>query len=243
MLEQAVRRSVVDAVVIDPQVDGTVCLAEIRRLLEGYPGMPVVVYTPLSPTSLKVVVELAQYGLHHVVLHRFDDEPRRFRDLLDRLAGDALSDSLLEQLSAPLGRLPAGTARAIERLFGAPHRFFGAPDLAAEAGVAVRKLYRQLAAAGLSSPRIVVQGARLLRAFSYLQNPQCLVEDAAGKLGYSAPRVLSSQIREVTGLRPTEWRQRMSGEELVCLLTRRLSVELVCRESSARAAQRNGSGE
>lgn len=240
MLEQVMRRNVVDAVVIDPQVEGSLSTAEIHRLLRGFPGTPVVVYTLLSPASLRAVVEMAQHGLNHVVLHRFDDEPGRFRDLLERLPGEALGESLLERLSVPLRRLPAGTARAIERLVGAPHRFFGAPDLAAEAGVAVRKLYRQLEAAGLAPPRVVVQSARLLRAFSYLQNPLCLVEDAAGKLGYSAPRILSAQIREVTGLKPTEWRRQMTGDEFVVVLTRRLwsgceQSKLVCAPGNGRS--------
>lgn len=221
-LVAALRRVNVDVVVVDPQVQGVLHAPEVQRLIDGFPRTPIVIYTLLSPGSLRAVVQLARAGLQHVVLHRFDDEPHRFRELLERLPGEALGQTLLERLSIPLARLPANTERAIERLFAVPSRFTSSPDLAAASGVTVRQLYRQLEVAGLASPRIVIQGARVLRAYAYLQNPGCLVEDVARKLGYSAPRVLSAQIREMTGTRASEWCCEMQPAQLIELLARRL---------------------
>jgi AraC-like DNA-binding protein len=240
-----------DVVVLDPSAEGTAAVAEVREIVRRHPALPVVVYTFLTPTSMKAVVALAKHGgVEHVVLHRFDDEPRRFLELLERLPGYAMSDRLLERLAEPLGALPTGTARAIERMFRSPGRFGGASDLAAAAGITARQLYRQLDVAGLASPRVLVQGARVLRAYAYLREPQCLLEDVAARLGYSAPRVLSRQVYEATGLLPTELRQRLGGEELIALLAARLAerdaeggaMETPPDAAVARAVVREGVG-
>jgi AraC-like DNA-binding protein len=218
------RTAPADVVVVDPQVDGTVGVTQVREIVRRHPALPIVVYTYLSPASLKAVVELARYGVEHVVLHRFDDEPRRFLELLERLPGCVMGDRLLERLTAPLAAVPLPTARAIEQMVRSPGRFGGAEDLAAAAGITARQLYRQLDAAGFASPRVLVQGARVLRAYAYLREPECLLEEAAARLGYSAPRVLSRQVQEATGRTPTTLRQEVGIEEFLGLLATRLTA-------------------
>ena len=221
-VEEIVRRNSIDVAVLDPTTEGPGGTESIRELVQRHPSLPLIVYTSLSPQALRAVVALAKYGVEHVVLHRFDDDPRRFLALIERLPGYALGEMLLELLSEPIGRLPLSVARAIERLVRSPSQFFGTSDLAAASGVTVRTLYRQLDAAGLASPRLVVQGARILRAYSYLQDRGTLLENVASKLGYSAPRILSRQIQQWSKLTPSELRQRMSPEAFVRLLAARM---------------------
>ena len=52
-LEFLVRRSSVDVAVVDPSADGLVRVSEIRSLVERYPTLPMVLYTSLSPQTLK----------------------------------------------------------------------------------------------------------------------------------------------------------------------------------------------
>jgi AraC-like DNA-binding protein len=217
------RRTPVDVAVVDPSVGGGVGAREVAELRGQNPSLPVVVYTSLTPHALKAVVALARCGIEHVVLFQFDDDSRRLLDLLERLPGYALSERLLEALAPAIGALPAATARALERVLKTPHRFFGAQDLAAAAGISTRTLYRQLEAAGLASPRIVVQSARLLRAYAYLRDATYSAKDVSAKLGYSSPDVLVQQSREATGLTPGELRDDVDAEELVALLTERLT--------------------
>lgn len=219
-----VRRCAVDAVIVDPQVSGASGVEEIRALRERHPTVPVVIYMRLMESALRAMVELARDGVEHVVLHRFDDEPQRFIALLEQLPGVALSERLRDALAVPLGAVPLATARAIERLLRSPHRFNGAESLASAAGVTVRQLYRQLESAGFASPRWLVQGARVLRAFAYLQDRGHSVVSVAAKLGYSQGRVLSRQMEEMVGMRPTVARQQLTGDELVLLLARRLQA-------------------
>jgi AraC-like DNA-binding protein len=220
--EVVLRQRPADALVVDPRAGEGPDGRGLGRLRDRHPTVPVVVYTVLTPTTLRAVVELARQGLEHVVLHRFDDEPRRFLALLEQLPGYALSDRLLAELAGTLDRLPTPTARAVERLVRLPHRFGGVDDLAAASGVTVRQLYRQLEAAGIASPRWLVQGARVLRAFAYLQDRGCSIGAAARKLGYSQSRVLARQMLEVAGRSATEARRSMAPETMVELLSEKL---------------------
>ena len=221
-LDDVVRHRVVDAAVIDVQGDENGTMPGIRAFLTRHPAMPLVVYTTLSPTTLRGIVELARHGVQHVVLHRFDDDPRRFLELLERLPGYAMGDELLELLARPLSRVTPEVSQAVERLFRTPTRFTDTPDLAAAAGTTVRTLYRQLDAAGFASPRMLVRAARLLRAYSYLQEPGFQFKDVALKLGYPDPRTLSRQLQATVGLRPSDLRGVIAPAEFVGLLAARL---------------------
>lgn len=221
-LAKAVRRHPVDVVVLDPQSTAGVQTDEVLSLLEQHPSLPIVLYTYLSPPMLRAVAELARYGVHQVVLHRFDDEPRRFLELLERQPGFAICDTLLERLGEPMSRLPTSLARAVERLFRSPAQIH-VSDLAHSAGMTVRMLYRKFEQAGLGSPRILVQSARLLRAYAYMRDPGLLLEDVSAKLRYQSPRALTKQMQGATGMTPTEVRSRLSAEEFVNTLVARMA--------------------
>ena len=222
-LAEAVRRRPVDVVVLDPQSTAGVKTDEVLSILEQHPSMPIVLYTYLSPLMMGAVAELARYGVRQVVLHRFDDEPRRFLELLERQPGFAICETMLERIGEPLSRLPTSLARAVERLFRSPAQIH-VSDLAQAAGMTVRMLYRKFDQAGLGSPRVLVQSARLLRAYAYMRDPGLLLEDVAAKLHYQSPRALTRQMQEATGLTPTEVRSRLSADEFVNVLVARLCV-------------------
>jgi AraC-like DNA-binding protein len=220
-LDRLARRTAVDVVVLDPGMDGGGGVREVLGFLARHPSMPVVMYVMLTPASLRAVVELARHGLQQVVLHRFDDAPERFRELLAP-AGDALTEELLAALAPSLGRLPPALAGAVKRMFRRPHMVWNAQDLAAAAGMPRRTLYRRLEAAGFASPRRLVQAARLLRAYVYLRDPGNLVEDVVAKLRYGSPHAFVRHTREACGLTPSVLRREVEEAEFVALLRRRL---------------------
>jgi AraC-like DNA-binding protein len=221
-LDRLVRRTAVDVAVLDPCATGGDGVADVVGFLSRHPSVPVVTYVTLTPASLRAVVELARHGLQQVVLHRFDDDPPRFRELLARQAGDALTEELLAALAPALRRLPPALAGAVKRMFRRPHLVWNAQDLAAAAGMPRRTLYRQLAAAGFASPRRLVQAARLLRAYVYLRDPGNLVEDVVVKLRYGSSHAFVRHTREACGLTPSALRRDVEGAEFVALLRRRL---------------------
>ncbi|NUQ19901.1 MAG: helix-turn-helix domain-containing protein [Gemmatimonadaceae bacterium] len=221
-LEATVRRRPADIAVVDPTQPGTLRVAETALLRQRYPSVRVVVYTQLSPSAMRVVVELARNGLEHVVLHRFDDDPRRFGELLSQLPGHTLGEMLLHRLRESLERTPPRVAGAIGRMIRTPRQYSAVDDLAAGAGMTRRQLYRVLEAAGFTSPRLLVQAARVVRAFAYLRDPGRLLEDVSAKLGYSEPRVLNRVMLELAGMRPLEARGAIDSEEFVERVATRL---------------------
>ena len=226
-LDTTVRRAHVDIVVLDPTTPGTVRLDETVLLQERYPSLRVVVYTSLTPSAMRMVVELAKHGLQHVVLHRFDDDPRRFSDMLTQLPGYALGELLLEKVQDAVAKLPPRVGTAVTRMMRAPRHYSTVDDLASGAGMTRRQLYRVLEAVGFTSPRLLVQSARAVRAFALLRDPGRLLEDVSEKLGYSEPRVLNRVMLELVGTRPLEARGTMSSQEFVERIAARLFAPVV----------------
>jgi AraC-like DNA-binding protein len=217
-LQRTVQHSPTDVVVADPSVSGSVQVEALEYLRRHYPSLPVVVYTSLAPSSIKAIVRLARSGVEHVVLNRFDDEPGRFLELLEGIPAYALGDRMLAALAGSLSCLPVTVVRAIDQLFRSPAHFKNAQDLAAAAGMNLRTLYRNLEPAGLYSARGLVVSARVLRAYSYLQDPGRSIKDVAAKTGYASSWQLSQQMRDMTGRTTEQVRRELTGEALVSLL-------------------------
>lgn len=217
-LQAIVQRDPPDVLVADPAAGGAVEIDTLEHLRRQFPSLPVVVYTLLSPAGMKAIVRLARSGVEHVVLSRFDDEPRRFRELLESIPAYALGDRMLQELAASLAKLPVTVVRAIDQLFRSPERFKNAQDLADAAGMNLRTLYRNLEPAELYSARTLVVAARLLRAYAYLQDPGRSIKDVAAKAGYHSPWQLSQQMRELTGRTTEQVRHEVTGQALVTML-------------------------
>jgi len=217
-LEAVIRGKMTDVVVADPAASGVVMVEALEDIRRQYPSLPVVVYMILAPASIKAIVRLAKSGVEHVVLNRFDDEPRRFLELLEGIPAHALGERMLQELAEPLSALPVTVVRAIDQLFRSPDHFKNAQDLATAAGMNLRTLYRNLEPAGIYSARALVVSARLLRAYAFLQDPGRSIKDVAAKAGYHSPWQLSQQLREVTGRTAEQVRKEVTQEALVSLL-------------------------
>lgn len=217
-LRVAVIQRVVDIVVVDPVVDGNPRTDVIQEIHRQFPSLPIVIYTMLSAVSMRAILELGRTGIEHVVLNRFDDERRRFLELLERVPGQALSDQMLRTLGPELAKLPVTMVRAIERMFRSPARFHNAQDLAAAAGTILRTLYRQLEMAGIHSPRLLVASARLLRVYSLLRDPGRQIKEVAAKAGYHSQYQLTQHMRALTGHTPRTVRHYIEPDSFVTLL-------------------------
>jgi AraC-like DNA-binding protein len=213
-----IRRRPIDLAIVDPVSDGALRLDEITNLLERYPSLPVLVYTTLVPGALKAASELARRGVHQMIIHRFDDSPARFKEVLDRTPCYRLGGGVLDALAEALGDLPAPLARAVEQLFEKPHLFSGAVDLISMSGIPAPRLYRRLKAVRILSPRRLFIAARVLRGYAYMRDPGYTVGDIAAKLGYSDPRVFTRHTLLALSMRPTEVRKRLQDDELVSRL-------------------------
>jgi AraC-like DNA-binding protein len=210
-----------DLLVLDPAARDGAMAGSLEALVTRHPGLPVIVYTTLTPQAMRLVVRLARVGVQHVVLNRFDDEPRRFLDLIERVPAHPMSELLLEQLAEPMRQLPVVLARAIEQLVRSPSRAASVPELAALAGMTSRTLYRYMTPARLP-PRELIVCARLLRAYTFLRAPDSRLKEVSLKLGYADPTRLSEQLRDWTGFSPKELRHVAEPTEFVGRLVERL---------------------
>jgi AraC-like DNA-binding protein len=225
-LHSLLRSSDVDVLVVDPSAHDGRWERAVVEVVGGYPTLPVIVYTTLTPSAMRQVVQLARVGIQYVVLNRFDDEPRRFLDLIERAPAHPMAELMLRELAAPLAALPVVVTRAIEQLFRSPARVKTSQDLAELAGMIPRTLYRHLTPLGLQ-PRHLLICARLLRAYTLLRDRGVRLKEIALKLGYTDPDHLSEQVREWTGCSPRELRNTLSAEEFVhALATHLLRVNL-----------------
>ena len=233
-LHSLLRAEAADLLIVDPAMrDGELADA-IEEIIASHRGLPVIVYTSLAlhgttldstPPGLhriqRLVVRLARLGVQQVVLNRFDDEPRRFLDLIERVPAHPMAELMLEELATPLRALPIVVTRAVEQLFRSPARVKNSQELAKLAGMAPRSLYRHMMPAGLQ-PRHLIICARLLRAYTLLRAPGSRLKEISAKLGYADPDTLSTLLHEWTGRVPKDIRRSVPPELFVRLLATRL---------------------
>lgn len=118
----------VDLLVLDPAAREGMLAEALEEIIARHPSLPVIIYTTLTPNAMRLVLRLARVGVQHVVLNRFDDEPRRFLELIERVPAHPMAELLLQELAAPLQTLPVVLARAIEQLVRSPSRAKNIPD-------------------------------------------------------------------------------------------------------------------
>jgi AraC-like DNA-binding protein len=220
------RGRMVDVVVLEPTPLEPDELAPLLRLLASHPAVPVIVYTSVSPAAMRVTVELARRGVHHVVFRGIDDAPGRFRALMQDLADAAWRSSLWPWVEERVARAPAPLERAVRELFTAPHRFGDVADLAGASGMTRRTVERWLTRVGIASPKLLVVSARVERAHHLMRSSSADVATVAQRLGYASPRLFARQVGLATGWAPTAFRYSVTNDELFT----RLTEALVARE-------------
>jgi AraC-like DNA-binding protein len=211
------RSSDVDVMVIDPAMDERESNGMLEEIVAAHSQVPAIVYTALTPAAMRDVIRLARVGLQHVVLNRFDDEPARFLDLIERAPAHPLAEAMLQELEPALRALPVIVTRAIEQLFRSPGRVKNTQELARLAGMIPRTLYRHMMPVGLQ-PRQLLICARLLRTYTLVREPGVRVKEVAFRLGYADPDHLTEQLREWTGCSPKDLRSTLTPDRFVRML-------------------------
>lgn len=216
-LHSVLQSTSADLLIVDPVLREGQYGDALEEIIAAHPSLPVVIYTVLAPTAMRMVVRLARLNVQHVVLNRFDDEPRRFLDLIERVPSHPMAELMLQELSSSLGTLPVAVARAVEHLFRSPTRVKNSQELARLAGMASRSLYRHMTPAGLQ-PRHLIVCARLLRAYTLLRTPGSRLKEITTKVGYSDPDTLTKLFHEWTGRSAKDIRRDVAPELFVHLL-------------------------
>lgn len=220
-LHLLMQSGVADLLIVDPAIRDGQHGDALVEIVAQHPTVPVVIYTVLAPTAMRMVIRLARLNVQHVVLNRFDDEPRRFLDLIERVPAHPMAELMLQELAGSLRTLPVVVARVVEHLFRSPTRVKNSQELAKLAGMASRSLYRHMMPVGLQ-PRHLIVCARLLRAYTLLRSPGSRLKEITIKVGYADPDTLTKLLHEWTGQSPKEIRRDVSPELFVRLLANHL---------------------
>src|SRR2546428_13907479 len=77
-----VRRQTASVVFADPLSSGMGSPANSLRRLRAGAGVPLILYTQLTPQSAGILLELGHSGIRHVVFVNFDDRPQRLLAVL-----------------------------------------------------------------------------------------------------------------------------------------------------------------
>ena len=216
-LHSLLHKGLVDLLIVDPALREGQFGDALEAIIAQHPTVPVVIYTVLGPTAMRMVVRFARLNVQHVVLNRFDDEPGRFLDLIERVPAHPMAELMLRELAASLRTMPVVVSRAVEHLFRSPTRVKNSQELAKLAGMASRSLYRHMMPAGLQ-PRHLIVCARLLRAYTLLRTPGSRLKEITIKVGYADPDTLTKLLHEWTGQSPKEIRRDVPPERFVRLL-------------------------
>lgn len=189
--------SEMDVAIVDPS-DPSIVEA-IEASVSAFPELPFVVYTSVSAKSMASVLRLARLGVGHMVLFGIDDDAASFLDLVERIPATPLVGSMLAALTDSLGKLPISVQRSVQQLFRTPSAIRTGSELAQASGMTRRTLYRHMSNAGLHA-RVLIDSARLLRAYALLRRPGSRLNATSARLGFANPDTLSVLLRHSTGL-------------------------------------------
>jgi AraC-like DNA-binding protein len=229
--DSIIKRQPVDVLVVDPQFDGAELPRSdrIRAARHRYRALPMVVYSTLSAQTMRTLVELGTEGLGQIILYGLDDDPRHLRQMLELQPGILLSEQLIGGLRDLLNYTPAAVAAAVERSIRNPAAYANVGEMATAAGVPRRSFYRHLERAGLASPRELLAGARVLRAYALLRVPGSTLEQVSAQLGFSDVDGMAESMKALVGITPGRARVRVAPDEFVRLVMQRLRSPGVAR--------------
>jgi AraC-like DNA-binding protein len=198
-----------DAIVVDIlSHDGRVCVEDALAIRAEFPNLPMLVYTALRAQVMAAMVPLGRAGIVDCIIRDYEDAPGLLRQRIAQHGASAACREITHTVEAALanGGAPASVVNAIRTLFASPTRVASARTLAHQARLTPQRLNRWLRRSGLASARVMVDAAAAVRGYQYSQNTSCTLDAVAHRLGYTAPRVFSRQLRELTGHTLSGWR-------------------------------------
>jgi AraC-like DNA-binding protein len=177
---------------------------ELRELRRAFPSAVTIAALSHREHGYQDIWTLSTWGVAEVLIVEEEGTPRAIRQLL--LATRARS---LRRLLASLGLPDRGRTQALVDAASEVVVAGGqAEDMARALSVSRATLLRWCGVAGLPPPRRLLLWIRLLLAASLLDDPGHSVRTVSEVCGYSSPNALRNALRALSGLSPTELRER-----------------------------------
>jgi len=169
------------------------------RTIEQNRHFPILAYVPVNPFHFRAIAALGAKGLAGVIVHPIRDWQREFWNLVHRATPDPLTCEFYSVLEARLGTLPGELSRALEDLISRPARYQRGADLAHQAGIPIKRVYRVFAASGLGTPKRLVIATKLLRACARLNDGESVPAVIRAEFGHTELSHITTQTRSVFG--------------------------------------------
>ncbi len=216
----SLERGRVDAVVVDPTIVRDAAWVRLRAALAD-PGLPVLLYSPLTAVTAGRIVAASGAGVHEVLLTGVDDDPDAIRRRLHGLRRPQPPRRVLARLSGRIAMLPPPLQRGSVALFceaPIPRR---ADALASAESVPRRTVDRWMGRVGLAATATLLDVARLSRIWVPLVEDGLTPAKVAHRCGYSGARALAVHTHRLVGVPPAHLGRGVSVEEFVDRLSQR----------------------
>lgn len=219
---RTVRERDVKAVLVSPRCVSRADVANVARLAQEFPGVPLVaVLSHHGGDYSERLLQLGNSGVHTMVDLSKRDGWKRLRTMVVREATN-LSNQILAATFDALQAPTSGTRHFFETLVGRAPRMPAARTLIAQFDVPASTLISRFFRAGLPSPKRYLAAVRLTYAASLMRVEGLSLGDVAYRLDFSSPQSFSRHIRTATGMTGTEFRERVTFRSALRDFTERL---------------------
>ena len=204
---RAVRERPVAAVLLSVSRCGTEQLAQVDRLIQGFPAVPTVAVVAGAgdPAAL---LRLGARGIREVVDVAAPEGWERLRALVAS-PGTPASARILGPLLTALDDAPPDARLFFEALVRAAPHHTTVRQLARTLHLPASTLVSRFQRARLPSPKSYLAALRLLHAALLLEEEGRSVADVAYRLEYSSPQSFGRHVRAMLGVTATEFRRRL----------------------------------
>lgn len=193
--------SVILLEVMDGQ--GELLAPSARWLRETFPSTPIVACCALSGATAHDILTLAKAGVTDLALRGFDD--------IAGIIAAAMRTTSVESVAARVVRelgpvVPRRVRPVVEYCLANAKASVTVDEIAAALGMPRKTLGRQLAQAGLPSPKRLVAWGRVLIAARMMQDQARSIDRIAQDLDFPSTAALRKLLRRLTGFSPQDVR-------------------------------------
>ncbi|MBC7897495.1 MAG: helix-turn-helix domain-containing protein [Cytophagaceae bacterium] len=199
-----VQNGLADVVVLDMRdAQGESTLPTVRRIHEGFPSVPIVLYCAMPAVSREMLA-FARAGVNDLVIRDMDDVKVTLRASLTS-AADHCSASAIAAEVEPL--VPPNVAPIVRYCLENGRRALTVEDVASALHVHRKTLVDRLNAANLPPPSAIIAWCRLLVSARLLEDPGRSIEQVALLLDFPSGTSMRNMVKRYTGLRTGEVRE------------------------------------
>lgn len=200
-----------DAILITDDLNAEDVVGCVKRIRATAPAVPIVAYVTLNPSTTRLLMDLAVYGIEGVVFRGAEC----LTDSLRRIAISHPAGSVRSVVISECMALSSEMRSLVTHLVLAAVAPTRVDDVARELRIPRRTLVDRLARANLPAPSAIIAWGRVLHGTYQLQDRRHSVETIGLTLGFGSGSGLRNMLRRYTLLTPSEVRKPDGWQRVV----------------------------